>query len=246
MIRIQPEYRTKREEDNMEKSVTVSVLVPVYNVEEYIDKCIGSILEQDYRDFEIICVDDGSSDNSWDRLCELEKKDDRIKLIRTDHCGSAGARKAAARTAQGQWVFCVDSDDWIDDNTLSDMMSIVDEYDPDFILSGITRDYKDYSVDDKMKAEPGYYPEEKMTELKNNLVDFDHFVRFRVSPNLCNKFFRSEVIVPYLLRIPEEIMIDTDTLCAYPAVWDSKTCYVTENCYYHYRQNLNSLMNSVK
>ena len=103
----------------MEDNVLVSVIVPVYNVEKYLNRCVDSLVQQTYHNLEIIMVDDGSKDNSG-RICDLlAKQDKRIKVIHKLNGGLASARNAGIKKANGQYILFVDSDDWIELDTLS-------------------------------------------------------------------------------------------------------------------------------
>ena len=92
----------------------ISVIVPAYNIENYISKCLDSILAQTYRDLEIITVDDGSSDRTGQILDEYAKKDDRIKVIHQKNKGLSGARNSALKVATGDYIGYVDGDDHIE------------------------------------------------------------------------------------------------------------------------------------
>lgn len=91
----------------------ISVIVPVYNTEKYLDRCIRSIIDQTFSDFELILVDDGSKDNSGFICDEWEKKDSRIKVIHQKNAGAGAARNAGLAIAKGNYINFVDSDDWI-------------------------------------------------------------------------------------------------------------------------------------
>ncbi len=91
----------------------ISVIVPVYNVEKYLSKCLDSIINQTYQNLEIICVDDGSTDSSPMILEEYAKKDSRIKIITRQNGGLSAARNTGVKNATGEFVSFVDSDDWI-------------------------------------------------------------------------------------------------------------------------------------
>ena len=99
----------------------LSIIVPVYNVERYIDKCIKSILDQTFKDFELILVDDGSIDNSGEICDEYIKKDSRVKVIHKKNGGLAAARNTGLIMARGDYVGFVDSDDWIEPNMFSNL-----------------------------------------------------------------------------------------------------------------------------
>ena len=93
----------------------ISVIVPVYNVEKYLNKCVYSILNQSYRDLEIILVDDGSTDSSG-RICdELSKLDPRILVVHKNNGGLSDARNAGMKIANGNYISFIDSDDYVDE-----------------------------------------------------------------------------------------------------------------------------------
>lgn len=95
--------------------VKVSIIIPVYNVISYIDKCIDSVLNQTLREIEVICVDDGSTDGSCERLRQWADRDSRVKVISQANCGQSVARNRGLDVAGGKYVYCVDSDDWLAD-----------------------------------------------------------------------------------------------------------------------------------
>lgn len=114
----------------------ISVIVPVYNVKPYLDRCIGSLLSQSYPELEIILVDDGSTDGS-DEICEgYARQDSRIKLIHKPNGGLASARNAGLAVAQGTYVAFVDSDDWVLSNHFQRMAEIIAQEQPDIIRTG--------------------------------------------------------------------------------------------------------------
>ena len=116
--------------------VKLSIIIPVYNVENYISQCLESIFSQSFKDFEIICVNDGSSDNSLGVLQNFKAKDDRIIIIDKKNEGSGIARNAGLAIAKGDYVYFVDGDDWIADNALEKMVSKADELNTDILIFG--------------------------------------------------------------------------------------------------------------
>lgn len=96
-----------------EKKPLISVVVPVYNVEKYLPKCLDSLLAQTWQELEIIVVDDGSPDNSWDIMQEYARRDSRVRLIRQKNGGLSAARNAGVEAARGEWIGFLDSDDYV-------------------------------------------------------------------------------------------------------------------------------------
>lgn len=109
----------------MEERYKVSVIIPIYNVQEYLDECINSIVKQTYQNLEIILVDDGSPDSSPMICNEWEKQDDRIVVIHKENGGLSDARNAGLDRAKGQYYAFIDSDDYIQDNTIEIMLNAV-------------------------------------------------------------------------------------------------------------------------
>lgn len=116
--------------------VTVSVIVPVYNVEKYLHRCVDSILAQTFTDFELILVDDGSPDNSGAICDEYAAKDARVRVIHQENQGQAAARNRAVAEANGEWIHFVDSDDVIHPQMLEVLYSAVIENDANIGMCG--------------------------------------------------------------------------------------------------------------
>ena len=112
----------------------ISVVVPVYNVEKYLRKCIDSIINQTYKNLEIILVDDGSPDKCGEICDEYAKKDNRVKVIHKKNAGVSSARNDGIDNATGEYIIFVDSDDWLEDNAIEIMVDKLNEYDYDCVF----------------------------------------------------------------------------------------------------------------
>lgn len=124
----------------------ISVIVPVYNVEKYVEMCIGSIRNQSYRDIEIILVDDGSTDGSGEICDKHAKEDNRISVIHKPNGGLVSARKAGANIASGEYIASVDGDDWIERDYIENFAKEIEACKADIICSvSHIKDYGDYS-----------------------------------------------------------------------------------------------------
>ena len=114
---------------------TLSVVVPVYNSEQYLSRCLDSIMGQIYTDFEVLLIDDGSSDGSG-RICdEYAEKDERIRVFHRKHGGSAASRQYGFNVSFGTFVAAVDADDWVDSNYLESMITTMQKEDADIVVS---------------------------------------------------------------------------------------------------------------
>lgn len=111
----------------------ISVIIPIYKVEEYLNRCVESVVNQTYQNLEIILVDDGSPDNCPKMCNEWAEKDGRIKVIHKENGGLSDARNAGMAVAMGEYVFFVDSDDWIHKDTLRILKNYEEKYDSDIV-----------------------------------------------------------------------------------------------------------------
>lgn len=124
----------------------ISVIVPVYNVENYLRGCLDSIINQSFKDLEIICVNDGSTDNSGTILQEYADKDSRIKIINKENGGLSSARNVGIMAATGDFLGFVDSDDWIDLDFYEKLYNAAVKYDADIACANLLRVYKHKST----------------------------------------------------------------------------------------------------
>lgn len=120
----------------------ISIIVPVYKVENYLERCVDSILSQTYTNLEIILVDDGSPDNCGIMCDKYAAKDERIKVLHLDNGGLSRARNRGLDIASGKFIGFVDSDDYIDKNMYATLYNAIHEYDVDIAATGIIREYE--------------------------------------------------------------------------------------------------------
>lgn len=115
----------------------ISVIIPVYNVEKYLNKCIDSVIKQDYKNIEILIVNDGSTDNSKEIGTYYEKKDERIKLINIENSGVSNARNIGIRSANGKYITFIDSDDYVEKDYVSELYKMCTKNKADISICGI-------------------------------------------------------------------------------------------------------------
>lgn len=123
----------------------ISIVVPVYNAEKYLDKCLSSLTSQSYKNIEIICVNDGSKDSSLNILKEYQEKNDRVVVIDKANEGVSVARNVALDIAKGEYILFVDSDDWIDISTCEEAVNTLLEENADLVMWPYVKEYKDFS-----------------------------------------------------------------------------------------------------
>jgi glycosyltransferase involved in cell wall biosynthesis len=165
----------------------VSVIVPVYNVEKYIHKCIESLLGQTYKAIEIILVDDGSKDGSGAICDEYASKDSRVKVIHKENGGLSSARNSALEIAQGKYLSFVDSDDYVDVQMYEKMVRACEEYDAGItICNHYVDDDGVYSVENSYLDTVKVYESEQALRL---LIEDDYIRNY-----FCDKLFRADLL----------------------------------------------------
>lgn len=154
----------------------VSIIVPVYNTEEYIRQCLDSILNQTYQNFECLLINDGSSDNSSDICREYVAKDTRFRYFKKENGGVSSARNLGIELSEGDYITFIDSDDWVDSDYLEVLYSAILEEQADIAVST----YKKFNTSDNCWYFHSFqvkYDRKVFTniELINELVDLDSF-----------------------------------------------------------------------
>ena len=120
----------------------ISVVVPVYNVEKYLKKCVNSILHQNYKNFEVVLVNDGSTDSSGAICNEMAKQDEKIHVIHKENGGLSDARNVGTKEARGEFITYVDSDDYVGENYLSELNFLIQKFNADMAAVGIETFYE--------------------------------------------------------------------------------------------------------
>lgn len=220
----------------------LSIIIPIYNVENYLSRCLDSVINQTYRELEIICVDDGSTDKSGIIADEFALQDNRIKVIHKKNEGLVSARKHGLKLARGVYSAYVDSDDWINPDMYMKLVSLALRYDADIVTSGCYRDYGSYLTIEDEKMEKGVYKNEGLEQLKQNLVDKNKFFLANISVHIWNKLFRTDKLYEHQMNVDNKISIGEDIAVSYPAIWDSNCVVVSGESFYHYCLRQNSMM----
>ncbi|MDD3139527.1 MAG: glycosyltransferase family 2 protein [Lachnospiraceae bacterium] len=226
------------------KRILFSIVVPIYNVEKYLDKCIKSILGQTYDKFELILVDDGSTDNSA-VLCDLYKeKDKRIQVIHKKNGGLVSARKVGISIARGDYAVCVDSDDWIDKEHLMELNMIIEAHSPDIIC------FNHFEVNEGAKSlrdiqfRKGLYTKDDIEkEIYPQIIRSVKGKAF--PPTIWAKVYRMDLYKSEQIRIDDRIKIGEDVACTIPCMIRAESIYILDKALYYYRRN-NISMTKIK
>ncbi len=207
----------------------ISVIVPIYNVALYLEKCINSIIHQTYKNIEIILVDDGATDGSGAICDEYKNKDNRIKVIHKNNGGPASARKAGARIASGKYIGFVDGDDWIESEMYEKLLAYVKRDNAQVVMSGVYRDNENgvYAKWPAAYLEAGVYS--KVNDSKSKL----DLKLFSVNGCLNYKLFEAELVKRNLEKVDDRIHYSEDSACVWPAVLEAETVTIIDEIYYH-------------
>lgn len=221
----------------------ISVIVPVYNVEKYLEQCIDSIMNQTYKDFEIILVDDGSTDTSG-KICDVYcEKFKNIHVVHKENEGLGYARNSGIDKAHGDYIVFIDSDDYVEKNMLQDLYNGIQEYGCDTCLGGHNR----VNLEGEFISSKPY--EKVLFKDKNVLKEFIPRIigsaaekSDSVSMSSCNVLYSMDIIKKNNLRfVSERDLISEDLIFNMDYFRYSKGILLIESCNYNYRINTNSL-----
>ena len=207
-----------------------SIIVPVYNVEQYLHQCIDSILQQSFPYFELLLINDGSSDSSGVICDEYALKDKRIRVFHEQNGGVSIARNIGIENVKGQWIIFIDSDDWIDKETLNYVAT--NRKDADFIQFGFRKT-------NGTVLEYSNIPNE-ILELSSQ----DYCNSKVYHPAICGYAIKLDVIKKYNLKFPVGIKYGEDQVFILKALMCSSFVVVLNRHFYNYRMRYGSAMNS--
>lgn len=213
----------------------VSVVIPVYNVAPYLERCLDSVIAQTYRNLEIICVNDGSTDESGEILAKYAEKDARIRIITQENRGLVAARKAGIREAHGKYATAVDSDDWIEPKMYENLVKEAEEHQADIVTSGMIRDYGNHLVREEDMVPAGVYDKEGLLQkVFPTMIYTGRFFESGIRCNICNKLYRLELLRGCQLEVDDRIESGEDGAVVYPCFLRAERVVVTRECYYRY------------
>ena len=208
----------------------ISIIIPCYNTEKYIDKCMASILNQTYKDYEVIFIDDASSDNSWNMIQEYEKKYDFVKALHNEeNKGAAYSRNKAIQEAKYDYISFIDSDDTIDPNFYEELVNVLEKEKAELAACDIYIQYEN-GGGSNYRTTPITHPENKIEWINSGL-----------SASPCNKIIPKKELLKY--PFPEGMM-NEDIPTILPILVNANTLAYTGDTCYHYIQRKNSVQNS--
>ena len=212
----------------------VSIILPVYNVERYLPQCIQSIIEQTFSEIEIILVDDGSTDRS-PLICDtFAERDDRIKVIHQTNGGAAKARNTGMDNSTGDYIMFIDSDDWIEKNTVKELLTLLKTSQCDIVMCQFIDEYVNGNEKHNYIDKEGVFSNVDIA--RKMLMRWEYLIS-------CCKLYRREVLEN--VRWVEGHCID-DEFFTYKAIINANRIRLCRNYLYHYRQRKSSAMGNEK
>ena len=213
----------------------ISIIVPVYKVEKYINRCLDSILNQSYKNLEIILVDDGSPDRCGEVCKEYAKKDSRIRVIHKENGGLSDARNFGMKYITGEYTLFLDSDDYIEKNCIETLLKVAQENKSDIIQSGFYYDYDTYLLYDDR-----YYTEDSpIVNLDNNSLMRELVINERVKNFVWGKLYKSELIRDKYFK---KGVLFEDVFWAHNIMKDVKKYTIIHKLLWYYTQREDSIV----
>lgn len=224
----------------------ISVIIPVYNVKNYLQQCISSVCRQTYGNLQIILVDDGSIDGS-SLICDsFSARDERVQVVHKENGGLVSARKAGVKRAAGKYVAFVDGDDWMDEDAYEKIINLMGQYcgecAPDIIAFGCVEEYGFCQKYKKNKVRGGVYSEKALRQLKKKIFMGENFFEWTILPHLCDKLLKRELLVKSLLDVPDTVSFGEDAACFFPCMEKADSFVSMDVTPYHYRQRSGSIV----
>ncbi|SHR97598.1 glycosyl transferase [Mycobacteroides abscessus subsp. abscessus] len=205
----------------------VSIIVIAYNIENYIDKCLSSVLNQTYKDIEVIVVNDGSTDETLKRICSISLFDKRVKVIDKQNEGPMVARKEGFDNATGEYVLFVDGDDWLDQQAIEKLIERANYKRSDILLYN-------YFVTNKSTTNPCKSYNNRLIKEKNNL---ESAMLCYISPSVWTKLIRRDFLLENNIEFPsfayaEDLAFTVSMFSCNPEI-----DFLEENLYYYFQRN---------
>lgn len=223
-----------------------SIIVPVYNIEDKIQKCLSSIENQSFSDFEVLVIIDGATDESKAICDKFEQRDNRFKVRYKENGGLVSARKYGAKIALGEYIINIDGDDYVEKDYLMEANSIIERYCPDTIAFG----YKEVAskiTKCKNVSADGLYEKEKLLSIKKFII-YDSNLKGFQGGSLINtiwtKVVKREIYQKCQTLIPNHITVGEDLLLNAYLMDEISSLYVTNKTFYNYVVYASSMMHS--
>jgi len=225
----------------------VSIIIPIYNSEAFLDKCIQSAINQSYKNIEVILVNDGSIDSSGEICDNYSSIDNRVKTIHKNNGGLVSSRKTGLIASTGEYVLYIDGDDWIELDLIENYVDQVKMFNADVVISSHIVNLEGRE-DILMNSIPsGVYDEHKLkSTVYPKMLYTGKFSQFGIFSYSWGKLYRKKLLLENQLKVDENITIGEDALCLYPTLLDANKLVILEKPGYHYRQRADSQIKTLR
>lgn len=225
--------------------IKITIAIAIYNVSDFLDRCLCSVIKQTYKNIEILLINDGSTDES-SKICEyFAKSDSRIKLINKKNGGLVSARKEAAKIATGDYIIFIDGDDWIEIDMIERLVQPILTYSGsiDMVIGNYIFEFPTYNFENRMKLNEGLYNQE---EIGRKILPKLIYPRI-IDSSVWTKLIKKEIVLNNIFDIDNRIQIGEDTILTTGTILDCQYIYILgQRPLYHYRQNENSMTKKYK
>lgn len=229
------------------KNSLLSVIIPVYNMEKYLEQCIKSVISQTYSNIEVILINDGSTDASGEICNYYANLDERVKVFHQENQGVVKARNLGIRHSNGEYITFVDADDWIDEDMYEQMLKKGRGF--DLISSGMIFEFPNVeqgSVCYDKLPEGDYLSNQEMQFIWENMIYLKNSNERSWSfTSLCNKIFKKKLIESIYIKQNENLKIGEDMVFLFEFILDCKNICIMHKSFYHYRIREKSTVHSV-
>lgn len=223
----------------MKENVMITVIVPIYNVSSYLDKCINSIIDQTYKELEIILVDDGSTDNCGEICDRYAQMDSRINVIHKENGGLVSARKAGLNLAKGDYIAFVDGDDWIDKDMYQILLDKALSSGVDFVDSAYSHTKDNVVVEHTvLEADYEFDAEQIKAIIESWIVDEDKAL---IRSPIWTKLFKADIIKRSYAEVPEDMSVGEDKINYIVLFKYAYRAAIISASFYHYNYRSDSL-----
>lgn len=223
-------------------SELVSVIIPIYNISQYLNRCIDSVRNQTYRNLQIILVDDGSTDESPQICDSYSAMDDRIEVIHKPNGGLVSARKAGLQATRGKYIGYVDGDDWIEPELYERMLKEMEDSQVDLVETDVFFDMGKETVLKKNSISYGIY---EATEIIPTMLCDDDFNTCSLQPYVWSKLFRRELLEQVQYQVDNRIRVGEDAAVTYAYILLCKKVSRIPYVGYHYVQRHESMVHTI-